>query len=83
MAIKYIPYFPNTLEGQAILDNFVRTRRMLSYRDNNVVVEHVQRGLPLYEVEEVERVGQSPDGNILMRGECLSACAYLKEKVDI
>lgn len=25
MAIKYIPYFPNTLEGQAVLDNFVRT----------------------------------------------------------
>ena len=80
MAIKYIPYFPNTLEGQAILDNFVRTRRMLSYRDNNVVVEHVQRGMPLYEVEEVERVGENPDGNLLMRGECLSACAYLKEK---
>ncbi len=80
MAIKYIPYFPNTLEGQAILDNFVRTRRMLSYRDNNMVVEHVQRGMPLYEVEEVERVGENPDGNILMRGECLSACAYLKDK---
>ncbi|MBQ0160203.1 MAG: site-specific DNA-methyltransferase [Bacteroidales bacterium] len=80
MAIKYIPYFPNTLEGQAILDNFVRTRRMLSYRDNNMVVEHVLRGMPLYEVEDVERVGENPDGNILMRGECLSACAYLKEK---
>ncbi|MCQ2260013.1 MAG: site-specific DNA-methyltransferase [Bacteroidales bacterium] len=80
MAIKYIPYFPNTLEGQAILDNFVRTRRMLSYRDNNVVVEHVLRGMPLYEVEEVERVGENPDVNILMRGECLSACAYLKDK---
>ena len=26
MAIKYIPYFPNTLEGQAVLDNFVRTK---------------------------------------------------------
>ena len=80
MAIKYIPYFPNTLEGQAILDNFVRTRRMLSYRDNNMVVEHVRRGMPLYEVEEVERVGENLDGNILMRGECLSACAYLKDK---
>lgn len=80
MAIKYIPYFPNTIEGQAILNNFVRTRRMLSYRDNNMVVEHVLRGMPLYEVEEVERVGENPDGNILMRGECLSACAYLKEK---
>ncbi len=53
MAIKYIPYFPNTLEGQAILDNFVRTRRMLSYRDNNMVVEHVLRGMPLY----IDRLG--------------------------
>ena len=32
MAIKYVPYFPNTLEGQALLDNFVRTKRILRYR---------------------------------------------------
>ena len=80
MAIKYIPYYPNTLEGQALLDNFVRTRRMLSYRDNNVVVEHVQRGMPLYEVQQVEHVGAENNGNKLLRGECLSACAYLKEQ---
>ena len=80
MAIKYIPYYPNTLEGQALLDNFVRTRRMLSYRDNNVVVEHVQRGMPLYEVQQVEHVGTEDNGNMLLRGECLSACAYLKEQ---
>ncbi len=86
MAIKYIPYYPNTLEGQALLDNFVRTRRMLSYRDNNVVVEHIQRGMPLYEVQQVEHVGAESNGNMLLRGECLSACAYLKEqgiKVDL
>ncbi len=80
MAIKYIPYYPNTLEGQALLDNFVRTRRMLSYRDNNVVVEHIQRGMPLYEVQQVEHVGVESNGNMLLRGECLSACAYLKEQ---
>lgn len=80
MAIKYIPYYPNTLEGQALLDNFVRTRRMLSYRDNNVVVEHIQRGMPLYEVQQVEHVGEGSSGNMLLRGECLSACAYLKEQ---
>ena len=80
MAIKYIPYYPNTLEGQALLDNFVRTRRMLSYRDNNVVVEHIQRGMPLYEVQQVEHVGAESNGNMLLRGECLSACAYLKEQ---
>lgn len=80
MAIKYIPYYPNTLEGQALLDNFVRTRRMLSYRDNNVVLEHIQRGMPLYEVQQVEHVGTESNGNMLLRGECLSACAYLKEQ---
>ena len=80
MAIKYIPYYPNTLEGQALLDNFVRTRRMLSYRDNNVVVEHIQRGMPLYEVQQLEHVGAESNGNMLLRGECLSACAYLKEQ---
>ncbi|MBQ9547265.1 MAG: site-specific DNA-methyltransferase [Bacteroidales bacterium] len=80
MAIKYIPYYPNTLEGQALLDNFVRTRRMLSYRDNNVVVEHIQRGMPLYEVQQVEHVSNEDNGNMLLRGECLSACAYLKEQ---
>lgn len=80
MAIKYIPYYPNTLEGQALLNNFVRTRRMLSYRDNNVVVEHIQRGMPLYEVQQVEHVGNEDNGNLLLRGECFSACAYLKEQ---
>ena len=80
MAIKYIPYYPNTLEGQALLDNFVRTRRMLSYRDNNVEVEHIQRGMPLYEVQQLEHVGAESNGNMLLRGECLSACAYLKEQ---
>lgn len=80
MAIKYVHYKPNYLEGQALLDNFVRTRRMLSYRDNNVVVEHIQRGMPLYEVQQVEHVGAENNRNMLLRGECLSACAYLKEQ---
>ena len=44
MAIKYVPYFPNTLEGQAILDNFVRTKRVLRYRDNDQVIERIERG---------------------------------------
>ena len=80
MAIKYIPYYPDTIEGQALLDNFVRTRRVLKYRDSDKIVERVMRGMPLYEMEKVETVGKSPDGNLLIRGECLSACAYLKDK---
>lgn len=80
MAIKYIPYFPNTLEGQAVLDNFVRTKRILRYRDNDRVEERIQQGMPLYETELQERVGKNENGNLVLRGECLSACAYLKDK---
>lgn len=80
MAVKYIPYYPNTLEGQAILDNFVRTKRVLRYRDNDQVVERIQRGMPLYEMEQQEQIGDNPNHNMVIRGECLSACAYLKDK---
>lgn len=80
MAIKYISYDPNVLEGQAILDNFMRTQRILRYRDNGKVFERIQRGMPLYEVESQEVVGKNPNHNLVLRGECLSACAYLKEK---
>lgn len=80
MAIKYIPYFPNTLEGQAVLDNFVRTKCVLRYRDNDRVEERIKQGMPLYETELQERVGKNEDGNLVLRGECLSACAYLKDK---
>lgn len=79
MPVKYISYIPNTIEGQAILDNFVRTRRVLRYRDNDKVFERIKRGLPLYEVEKIESIGNNPN-NLVIRGECLSACAYLKDK---
>jgi len=79
MAIKYVPYFPNTLEGQAVLDNFVRTKRVLRYRDNDQVIERVQRGMPLHEMELKEQIGKNSE-NLVIRGECLSACAYLKDK---
>ncbi len=79
MPVKYISHIPNTVEGQAILDNFVRTRRVLRYRDNDKVFDRVKRGLPLYEVEKIESIGNNPC-NLVIRGECLSACAYLKDK---
>lgn len=80
MAVKYIPFFPNTLEGQALLDNFVRTKRVLRYRDNNRIVDRIERGMPLYEMQQVEKVGDNLDRNLVIRGECLSACAYLKDQ---
>lgn len=80
MAIKYVPYYPDPIEGQAILDNFARTRRVLKYRDNDRIVETLRRGMPLYEMELQERVSENKDSNLVIRGECVSACAYLKEK---
>lgn len=80
MATKYISYYPNTLEGQALLDNFVRTRRILRYRDNDRIVEHIKRGMPLYEVESLEKRGANEKHNLMMHGECHSTCAYLKEQ---
>ena len=40
----------------------------------------LQRGMPLYEMEKVETVGENADGNMVIRGECVSACAYLKSQ---
>ena len=85
MPIKYIPYTPNTVEGQAVLDNFSRTQRVLRYRDNDKVYDRIKRGMPYYEVETIEEVGEKSE-NLVIRGECISACAYLKEqgiKVDL
>ena len=80
MAVRYIPYFPDTLEGQALLDNFVRTKRVLRYRDNDRVIERIVRGMPYYETDLRERVGTNAAGNLVIQGECISACAYLKDR---
>ncbi len=83
MAVKYIPFFPEAIEGQAILDNFSRTLR---YKGNSDVKGRLQRGMPYYEVETTETVGDTNTDNMIIRGECLSACAYIKDqgvKVDL
>jgi adenine-specific DNA-methyltransferase len=78
MAVKYIPYSP--LEGQAVLGNFVRTKRLLDYKGNTDVFNNIAQGIPLYEVYPEEHIGKNPNHNMVMRGDCVSACAYLKEK---
>lgn len=86
MSIKYVPYFPSTVAGQAVLDNFVRTQRILKYRESDKVTERIVRGMPLYEVKETEHVGDGNSDNMIIHGECVSACAYLNEqgiKVDL
>lgn len=77
MPIKYIPFIPEPIEGQAVLGNF---NRILKYKGADEVSMTIQRGMPLYEMEKVETVGKNADGNMVIRGECISACAYLKEK---
>ena len=86
MAIKYVSYFKEPIQGQAILDNFTRTKRVLKYAENDKVLNRIDRGMPLYEVETEEIVGSKEKENMVIRGECVSACAYLKEnniKVDL
>lgn len=83
MAVKYIPFFPEPIEGQALLNNFNRTLRYHGVEDLN---GRLRRGMPYYEVETTEKVGDTDTDNMIIRGECLSACAYLKEqgiKVDL
>ena len=77
MPIKYIPFIPEPVEGQAVLGNF---NRILRYKGADEVSMTIQRGMPLYEMEKQERVGKNPEGNLVIRGECVSACAYLKEQ---
>lgn len=85
MAIKYIPFY-TPLEGQAVLGNFVRTRRLLDYRGNKDVVPVIERGMVKYNMLREEPVGKNIDGNMVVRGDCVSTCAYLREqgiKVDL
>lgn len=77
MPIKYIPFIPEPIEGQAVLGNF---NRILKYKGADDVSMTLQRGMPLYEMEKVETVGENTDGNMVIRGECVSACAYLKSQ---
>lgn len=77
MPIKYVPFIPEPIEGQAVLGNF---NRILRYQGADEVSMAICRGMPLYEVEKQETVGRNEDGNMVIRGECVSACAYLKEQ---
>ena len=77
MPIKYVPFIPEPVEGQAVLGNF---NRILRYKGADDVSMTLQRGMPLYEMEKQETVGENADGNMVIRGECVSACAYLKEQ---
>lgn len=77
MSAKFIPFSPDPVKGQAIL-NFTRTLR---YYGDDKVKDRLRRGMPRYEMELTEQVGtDAKTDNLVIRGECLSACAYLKDK---
>ena len=77
MSAKFIPFTPDPVKGQAIL-NFTRTLR---YYGDDKVKDRIRRGVPRYEMELKEQVGtDAKTDNLVIRGECLSACAYLKDK---
>ena len=80
MAIKYVPYNPTILQGQAVMPFFRRTQKLLTYRGDDEIEAHISRGMPLYETKLTGHKGENSDGNLVIRGECLSACAYLKDK---
>ena len=83
MPRKYVPFIPEPIEGQAVLQNF---NRILKYKGSDDVSMIIERGMPYYELEKQETVGENSEGNMVIRGECISTCAYLKEqgiKVDL
>lgn len=51
MPIKYVPFIPEPVEGQAVLGNF---NRILRYKGADDVSMTLQRGMPLYEMEKME-----------------------------
>ena len=78
MPIRYIPFFPDPIHGQALLNNFKRTLR---YSDSEKAERLVRRGMPLHEIETTEQVGTDrSSGNLVIHGECLAACAALKNE---
>ncbi len=76
MPIKYIPYQIKPLKGQAVLP-------FLRYHQQNTAKDFQLKGIPYFGVDLVEKVNQSGDkanDNLVIHGDCLNACAYLKDK---
>lgn len=72
-----MPYEDEPFEGQANADLFKRTLR---YNGSEELDGKLKRGMPYYELAEIETVGTANNGNMVIRGECISACAYLKDQ---
>ena len=57
MPIKYVPFIPEPVEGQAVLGNF---NRILRYKGADDVSMTIQRGMPLYEMEKRKLWAKTP-----------------------
>ena len=75
--LKYVPFRQESAKEQSVLQNFSRGFRCM---ETEKILEILNRGMPLYEMEHQETAGMDGSGNLLIRGTCISACAYLKEK---
>ena len=53
MPIKYVPFIPEPVEGQAVLGNF---NRILKYKGADDVSMTLQSGMTLYEMDNIETV---------------------------
>lgn len=95
MRIKYVPYEKTPIRGQAILDNFTRTLKYSGNDAVNIRLNRGMPLYEMQKLESVRNeqadfktchterseVSQNIDSkNMLIKGEALSACAYLKEK---
>lgn len=76
MPIKYKPFSPDPIEGQALLN----INRVMKYKGIGDTSVTLKRGMPLYEIENLESVGENVDNNMVFRGECITTCAYLREQ---
>ena len=77
MPIKYVPFIPEPVEGQAVLGNF---NRILRYKGADDVSMTLQRGMPLYEMEKQETVGENSDGNMVFVENVFLPVLILKSK---
>ncbi len=89
MPKRFIPLSTSPLQGQAVLNNFTRSARLLKHHKADAPAQRLSRGLPLYETTVLETVGNPNNAsakNLVLRGECQAACAALKDrgvKVDL
>ena len=79
MPIKYIPFIPEPIEGQAVLGNF---NRVLRYKGADELSMTLQRGMPLYEMFHnlpLDFLIQSLLFSLVQRNPKDTAASFLKE----